>query len=104
MIYFSYCCKVERRPHFSAVAILTTVIFQQIAHKPTKFKKEFAAYIGEMYPVRLCLHVLPDASLHVCRWFLVGPVSECLGAFGFYLNVTKQAGFRSRKLWNRRAY
>ena len=82
---------------------LTTVIFQQIAHKPTKFKKEFAAYIGEMYPVRLCLHVLPDASLHVCRWFLVGPVSECLGAFGFYLNVTKQAGFRSRKLWNRQA-
>jgi len=28
----------------------------------------------------------------------------CLGAFGFYLNVTRQAGFRSRKLWNRRAY
>ena len=27
----------------------------------------------------------------------------CLGAFGFYLNVTKQAGFRSRKLWNRQA-
>jgi hypothetical protein len=24
-------------------------------------------------------------------------------AFGFYLNVTKQAGFRSRKLWNRQA-
>ena len=72
---------------------MTTVIFQQIFRKPTKFKKKFAAYIGEMYPVRLCLHVLPDASLHVCRWFLVGPVSECLGAFGFYLNVTKQADF-----------
>ena len=48
-----------------------------------------------MYPVGLCQHILLDASLHVCRWFLVGPVSECLGAFGFYLNVTKQAGFRS---------
>ena len=84
-------------------AILTTVIFQQIAHKPTKFNKEFAAYIGEMYPVRLCLHVLPDASLHVCRWFLAGPVSACLGAFGFCLNVTKQAGFRSRKLWDQLA-
>ena len=59
-------------------------IFQQIAHEPTKFKIEFAAYIGEMYPVRLCLHVLPDASLHVCRRFLVGPVSECLEAFGFF--------------------
>ena len=53
--------------------------------------------------MRLCLHVLPDASLHVCRRFLVGPVSECLGAFGFYLNVTKHAGFRSEKLGNRQA-
>lgn len=60
----------------------------------TKFKKEFAAYAGEMSPVRLRLHVLPDAS-HVWRWFLVEPVSECLGAFGFSLNITKQVGFRS---------
>ena len=28
--------------------LIETVIFQQIAHKPTKFKKEFAAYLGEM--------------------------------------------------------
>ena len=62
---------------------LTTVIFQQIAHKPTKFKKVFAAYAVEVYPVRLCLHILPDASMHVCSRFLVGPVSECLEAFGF---------------------
>ena len=71
-------------------------LFGKAHHKPTKFKKEFATYIGKMYPVRLCLHILPDASLHVCRWFLVGPVNECLGALSFYLNVTKQAGFRSR--------
>ena len=79
-------CMLQRDKHcfyFAAVAILTTVIFQQIAHKPTKFKKEFAAYIGEMYPVGLCQHILSDASLHVCKWFLVGPVSECLGAFVF---------------------
>ena len=75
---------------------MTTVIFQQIAHKPTKFKKEFAAYIGEMYPVRLCLHVLPDASLHVCRWFLVGPVSECFGSVRF-LFERYQAGWISQQ-------
>ena len=56
-----------------------------------------------MYPVRLCLQILPDASLYVCRWFLVGSVIECLVVLGFYLNVTKQAGFHSRKLWNRQA-
>ena len=82
----------------TAVAFLTTVIFQQIAHKPTKFKKEFAAYIGEMYPVRLCLHVLPDASLHVCRWFLVGPVSECLGAFGFYFERYQASWISQQKV------
>ena len=90
-LYFWFCrdiiCVLRYKKHcfyFAAVAILTTVIFQQIAHKPTKFKKEFAAYIGEMYPVGLCLHILSDASLHVCKWFLVGPVSECLGAFVFF--------------------
>ena len=50
-----------------------------------------------MYPVRLCLQILPDAFVHVCRWFLVGPVSECLEAFGFLPNDAKQAGFRNRK-------
>jgi hypothetical protein len=48
---------------------------------------EFAAYSGEMYPVGLCLHILPGASLHVCSGFLVGPVSECLGAFRFFFSL-----------------
>ena len=46
-----------------------------------------------MYPVGSCLHVLSDASVRVCRRFLVGPVSECLEAFVF-LSVAKHAGFR----------
>ena len=37
-----------------------------------------------MYPVGSCLHVLSDAFVHVCRRFLVGPVSECLEAFVFF--------------------
>ena len=78
------------------LCFLKTVIFQQIAHKPTKFKEEFAAYVGEMYPVRLCLHVLPDASLHVCRRFLVGPVSECLGAFGFLRMFSSMLDFAAK--------
>ena len=80
---------------FSTVNVLTTVIFQQIAHEPTKFWKEFAAYRGEMYPERLCLQILPDASLHVCRWFLVGPVSESLEAFGSF--ERNQAGWISQQ-------
>ena len=48
-----------------------------------------------MYPVGLCLHILQDVLWHdYCR-FLTEPSRLCLGAFGFYLNVTKQAGFRS---------
>ena len=39
-------------------------------------KKEFVAHAGEMYPEKLHLHVLPDVSLHECRWFLVGPVAS----------------------------
>ena len=56
-----------------------------------------------MYPVGLCLHILPDVLWYdYCR-FLAEPSRLCLGAFGFYLNITKLAGFRSRKLWNRQA-
>ena len=51
-----------------------------------------------MYPVGMCLHILPDVLLHdYCR-FLAEPSRQCLGAFGFYLNVSKLAGFRNRKV------
>ena len=48
-----------------------------------------------MYPVGLCLHILPDVLWRDYCGFLAEPSRLCLGAFGFYLNVTKQAGFRS---------
>ena len=68
---------------------LKTVIFQQFAHKPTTFQKKLLPTLGEMYPVRSCLHILPDASLHVGSRFLVGPVSECLGAFGSFFSIPR---------------
>ena len=56
-----------------------------------------------MYPVGLCLHILPDVFVHdYCR-FLAGPSRQCLETFGFSLNASKQAGFCSKKLWNRQA-
>ena len=55
-----------------------------IRSQTDQVSEEFAAYIGEMYPVGSCLHVLSDAFVHVCRRFLVGPVSECLEAFVFF--------------------
>ena len=33
--------------------------------KTDQVKNIFALILGEMYPVRLCLHILPDASLHI---------------------------------------
>lgn len=47
-----------------------------------------------MYPVRLCLHILPDAFWHV----VAGSWSVSLAMLGcvrFFLNVFKYAGFRS---------
>ena len=76
----------------------TTVIFQQMSGKPTKLKRQFAIVLGEVYPVRLCLHILPDVLWHDDSRLLVGPSRQCLGAFGFYSNVFRQAGFRSFSL------
>ena len=64
----------------------------------------FALIAGEMYPVGLCLHILPDVSLCDKSRFLVGPRSVMLGSVRFLFERTKQAGFRSRKLWNRQAH
>ena len=51
-----------------------------------------------MYPVGLCLHILPDVLWRDYCGFLAEPSRQCLGAFGFYLNVSKLAGFRNRKV------
>ena len=63
-------CDAYRRGSF------TTVIFQQmLGNRPSK------AYlppiiIDEMYPVRLCLHILPDVLWHDDSRLLVGPPSS----------------------------
>ena len=49
-----------------------------------------------MYPVGLCLHILPDVFVHSYSGFLVGPLEQCLETFGFSLNVSKSAGFRKK--------
>ena len=83
---------------------MTTVIFQQmLGNRPSKVYLP-TIILGEMYPVGLCLHILPDVPVYDDSGLLVGPPSSAWERSVFILNVTKQAGFRSRKLWNRRAY
>lgn len=40
-------------------------MFQQIRMETDQVKMIFATTLGEMYPVRLCLHILPDVLWHV---------------------------------------
>ena len=52
--------------------------------------------LGEMYPVGLCLHILPDAPASL-KQVLGGTLYGVFGSIRlFILNVTKQAGFRSK--------
>ena len=48
-----------------AQCFLKTVIFQQIRMETDQVKMIFATTLDEMYPVGLCLHILPDVLLHV---------------------------------------
>ena len=53
-----------------------------------------------MYPVGLCLHILPDVLWRDYCGFLAEPSRLCLGAFGFFiLNLPKQAEFHHFKQW-----
>ena len=55
--------------------------------------------IGEMYPVGLCLHILPDVPLHDDSGLLVGPPSNVWErSVFFFANVTKQTEFRDKQL------
>ena len=56
----------------------------------------FALIVGEMYPVGLCLHILPDVSLCDKSRFLVGPRSVMLGSVRF-LFERYQAGWISQQ-------
>ena len=66
---------------------------ETLRNRPSK--ECFALIVGGMYPVRLCLHILPDVSLCDKSRFLVGPRSVILGDVRFLLNVAKRAGFCS---------
>jgi len=55
-----------------------------MSRKSAKFKKAFAVIVGEMYPVGLCLHILPDVLWYDYCGFLAEPSRQCLGAFGFF--------------------
>ena len=62
----------------------------------------FATALGEMYPVRLCLYILPDVLLHggSGSWSdLSLGVWEVSGFFLFKFRIlSNPAGFRSEKL------
>jgi len=69
--------------------------------KSAKLKKSFAAASGEMYPVRLCLHILPDAFLCGSSRFLAEPRNMYREAFGFFLNVPEYAAVHVQVLFPR---
>jgi len=48
-----------------AASFLTTVIFQQVTSRNPPIFYDFAITLGEMYPVGLCTHILPDVLWHV---------------------------------------
>ena len=58
------------------MAFLTTVIFQQmLGNRPSKVYLP-TIILGEMYPVGLCLHILPDVPVYDDSGLLVGPPSS----------------------------
>ena len=75
---------------------MTTVIFQQIVLKTDQVKKSFAIILGEMYPVGLCLHILPDVFWHDDSRLLVGPSRLVFGDVRF-LFERNQAGWISQQ-------
>ena len=48
-------------------------------------KSLFAIHAVEMFPVRLCTYILPDACIHVYSGSWRGLQTECLEAFGFLI-------------------
>ena len=74
MLIFSSC----------GFVLFTTVIFQQIYPKPTKFKKVFAMSKRKCTGRIVSTH-LTGRFCASCSWFLVGPLVQCAGAFGSFL-------------------
>ena len=61
---------------------------ETLRNRPSK--ECFAPIAGEICPVRLCTHILPDVLLHDGSGFLVGPRSVMLGGVpvSFYLSFS----------------
>ena len=82
---------------------LKTVIFQQMREKPTKLI---------MYLLRCCRNVtgrivflyLAGRFYAYRSRFLVGPLAQCLGAFGYFHECFQACWISQRKLRNRHTY
>ena len=83
MIYFTRCCKKRRGLHLSAVAFLTTVIFQQMLRNRPNWRIAFASYDRWNVPVGLCLHILSGAFLYHRKWVLGRTSEHVLGSVRF---------------------
>ena len=70
--------------HVGPGSFKTVYLFQQMSRKSAKIQKAFAVITGEMYPVGLCLHILPDVLRHDYCGFLAEPSRLCLETFGSF--------------------
>ena len=77
------------------VEALYTVIFQQIHSETDQVKKLFAMALDEMYPVGLCLHILPGASLYHRKWVLGRTSEHVLGSVRFFIELPNTLNFAS---------
>ena len=58
---------------YGICVIWQPLYFSKYVENPPSLKKSFAIILGEMYPVRLCLYILPGAFRHDDSGLLAGP-------------------------------
>ena len=75
---------------FRASVHLQSVYFSKCVYKPAKLKVSFASILGEMYPVRLCIHILPGVSWHDRSRFLAGPIDTVFGSVRHFFLLSPQ--------------
>lgn len=78
---------------FRASVHLQSVYFSKCVYKPAKLKVSFASILGEMYPVRLCPHILPGASWHDRSRFLAGPIDTVFGSVRHFFLPSSHCSF-----------
>ena len=64
--------------------------------KTDQVKNMFALMLGEMYPVRLCLHILPDAPASL-KQVLGGTLYGVFGSIRLFYFERYQAGWISQQ-------